>query len=145
MGEFRDVRADRVMPSYDRFASSAMSCELPRWFYSAWSIAGLVALVKPQTAEQAAERGGPDVRPIALTEASVRAMLRQVIGDAEADMADARRAPCRRAVPRAIPSAGEKMPMPLASCSRSPPTSSPSYHRRTSNQISKLIAGLPPN
>ena len=77
VGQFDDALADRVMPEYDAFATSAVALALPSWFYSAWAIAGLTPLIKCELDEGQAARGeDPDARPIAVGEASLRAILR---------------------------------------------------------------------
>lgn len=75
VGRFDDQHADRVMESYNEFATAAVNVELPLWFYSAWAIAGVSPLVKAKlTPEQEAAGRTPDVRPVAVGEADLRAI-----------------------------------------------------------------------
>ena len=89
VGGFDDARADRVMPMYDTFATDVAACAFPPWFYSAWAIAGLTPLVKRAlTPEEEARRVCPDVRPIAVGEAALRAIWRQMAAAGASAAAD---------------------------------------------------------
>ena len=57
VGTFNDPVADRVMPAYDGFATAALNCAFPAWFYTAWAISGLVPLVKRELSPEQEERG----------------------------------------------------------------------------------------
>ena len=89
MGVFDDARADRVMDMYDDFATTAFCCGYPPWFYTAWSVAGLIPLVKQPLSEEARARGDdPDCRPVALGSVPLRSLARAVIGEDAASAAD---------------------------------------------------------
>jgi hypothetical protein len=79
VGHFDDARADGVMELYDDFASALASVELPMWYYSAQSFASLLPLVKEAlTPAQLAAQADPDVRPVAVGEVGLRAVLSHV-------------------------------------------------------------------
>ena len=84
VGRFDDQHANRVMESYNEFATAAVNVELPLWFYSAWAIMGVSPLVKAaharaggggshtrwRTARQICVRSGP------VTDGAVKAHVR---------------------------------------------------------------------
>ena len=74
---FDDPEAARVMPLYDAFATAAINAELPPWFYMVWTSSLLVPIVKP--GQDLAPGAEPDVRPVAVGEADLRAISSAVI------------------------------------------------------------------
>ena len=66
-----DGLTDRVMGLYDDFATTAFCCGYPPWFYTAWSVAGLIPLIKQPLSDAARARGDdPDCRPVAVGSAT---------------------------------------------------------------------------
>ena len=79
VGSFDDARADTVMPRYNRFATAAVNVAFPPWFYSAWSISGLMPLVKARLSQEQLRQGvEPDARPVAVGETDLRALCKNL-------------------------------------------------------------------
>jgi len=85
---FEDPSAARVMDGYDAFASQLLSARLPRWFYTVFATSWLALLRKP-LAEGAPEPRVPPLRPIAIGETALRAMLGEYIRSVRTPLATA--------------------------------------------------------
>lgn len=85
---FDCAQARLVMPRFDAFGTLLANADLPQWFYSALAIAGLAPVVKTAlTAEDAAAGRDPDVRPVAVGHAVLRAVTSCVTQQSLADLA----------------------------------------------------------
>ena len=70
------------MGGVDDFGTAVVRAELPPWFYSAWSIAGLAPLVKAQLSPEQVRAGREvDVRPVAVGEVDLRAIASYLARD----------------------------------------------------------------
>ena len=68
--------------AHDDFGTAVVRAELPPWFYSAWSIAGLAPLVKAQLSPEQVRAGREvDMRPVAVGEVDLRAMASYLARD----------------------------------------------------------------
>ena len=77
------------MPLFDEFGTWLASAEMPSWYYAAQSFAGLLPIVKKAlSAAEMAAGVEPDVRPVAVGEVEMRAMLSHVTEMVEPAMAD---------------------------------------------------------
>ena len=89
VGHFDDARADRVMQLFDEFASDVASAAMPSWYYAAQSFATLLPIVKKAlTRAEVAAGVEPDVRPVAVGEVQMRAILGHVTDGVTSAMAD---------------------------------------------------------